>query len=465
MANLTVPFNIDAERAVLGSCLLERETILVVRNLVATDEFYLEKHAQIYSAILACLEQRQPPDLVTVSAQLRQVNNLELVGGMSFLAELLGETPTAVHAEHYARIVRKAARKRRLIELGGQITAAGYSDALDPDDVLDEAELRLNLERSAAASPEDWQGRMSDGADIWKKHYTPRPFVVEGILPAGITLLHGLPKTNKSWFGQGLSYAVAGGGKALGHLQADRGEVLYLNLEMDEELLNERLKVMFPSEPPARGVKFFYEWPTIDNGFFSRLDNYVSARPYTKLIIVDTLVRVMPLETKDGYRADARLIEPFTRFNANRGLAILLIHHSRKLSGGNDPIMGASGSTGITGSVDGILELVKNPDDRSKGKLTRTGRRIKDETPLNLKWDAQLGNWSINNRAGEITPERRAVLTVVEERGPITPAKIAVVLDRPQPSIRRICQEMQAAGQLSNMQGAYALPYDESQIA
>ncbi len=107
----------------------------MVRNLVGSDEFYLEKHAMVYEAILACLEERQPPDPITVAAQLRQSGRLELVGGMSFLAELTDNIPTAIHADHYARIVRRTARARRLIELGAQLTAAAYDESRDPDDV------------------------------------------------------------------------------------------------------------------------------------------------------------------------------------------------------------------------------------------------------------------------------------------------------------------------------------------
>lgn len=458
-----VPFDLEAERAVLGSCLLERDAILAIRGIVATSDFYLEKHALIYDAFLECVQDRVPPDLITVRARLEQSGAATIIGGISFLAELLDDAVTPVHVEHYARLVARCARSRRLIELGGEISARGYEN--DPDRALDEAEQLLGLERSIAASADDWKGSVRDGRDIWKKVYPPRPFIVEGILPVGVTMIHGLPKTKKSWFMLGTSYSVAGGGMALGHLQAQKGEVLYLDLEMDEELSNERLRVLYPKEAPPEGVKFFYQWPTIDNGFFSRLDNYLRARPYTRLVVVDTLVRVFPDETKDGYRQDSKLIDPFVQFCKGRGIGISLIYHSRKLGGAGDPILGASGSTGMTGSVDSVLELRNDDNEPSKGMLLRRGRRLKDDSNLPLKWDVQLGSWAINKRAGEITPERRAVLQVVEERGPITPSKIAVVLNRPGPSIRRICQEMHAAGQLANMQGAYDMPYDESQIA
>jgi hypothetical protein len=463
MADLPVPYDIAAERAVLGSCLLDREAIIVARDLVASVDFFMEKHAQIYDVFLDCLADKTPPDPIMVANRLRQRGQLDLIGGMGFITDLIGEVVTAVHVDHYAKIVAKAARSRRIIEHLGNAMARAYQN--QPDEALDETRQRLDLERSAAASCEDWRGSVFDGRELHARTYPPRPSIIEGILPIGPTIIHGLPKTKKSWFSMGAAYSVAAGGKALGHLQANQGEVLYVDLEMDEELENERLKVLFPNSTPPEGVKFVFDWPTIDNGFFSRLDNYMRARPYTRLVVVDTLVRVFPEDTRDGYRADAKMIDPFVQFCKGRGLGILLIYHSRKLGGSGDPILGASGSTGITGSVDTVLELRNDENDPSKGQLLRRGRRLKDDSPLPLKWDVQLGSWAINKRENEITPERRALLRVVEERGPITPAKIAVLLDRPAPSVRRLCQEMSAAGQLLQMQGAYAMPYDESQIA
>jgi hypothetical protein len=468
MDELPLPYDIAAERGILGSCLLDRETILAVRGLVGVADFYLEKHALIYTACLDCFDDKVPPDLITVATRLRARGQLELIGGGGFLGDLTSDTPTAMHAQHYARIVAKSARSRRLIEHFGNAMARAYENK--PDEAVEEAAQRLDLERHARASGEDWHGQMVDAVDVHAKNFPLRPFIIQDVLPVGVTILHALPKKRKSWLAKDFCFSVAAGGKAMGFLQAEKGEALYLNLEMDEELMNERLKVMYPNEPPPRGVKIFYEWPRMDCGFFDRLENYVTARPYTKLIVVDTMVRVFPDEAmaREGYRLDARMLEQFTKFNANRGLAIVLIHHSRKGGNGgsgNDPVLGALGSVGLSGSVDGLLQLEVDENDTAKGRLLKSGRRIKNDSPMPLKWDVQIGRWIANPRANELTPERRAVLRVVEERGPITPAKIAVVLNRPQPSIRRMCQDMQMAGQLINMQGAYDLPCDESQIA
>jgi replicative DNA helicase len=135
-----VPFDLAAERATLGALLLEREAIVAVAPILGPDHFYLQKHAYIYEAMLACYHRREPPDLATVGAELRRQERLDLVGGLAFLGELAAEVPTAVHVEYYARAVEQTSVRRRLIEAGGRIAAIGYDERLEVDEALGQAE-------------------------------------------------------------------------------------------------------------------------------------------------------------------------------------------------------------------------------------------------------------------------------------------------------------------------------------
>ena len=139
----TVPYDLPAERAVLGALLLERDAILVVSDQLRPEDFYLEKHALVYQAQLACLGRRIPPDLATVASELRRQEQLDLVGGLTFLSEIVAEVPTAVHVAYYAEIVVRTATLRRLIEAGGTITGLGYDERQELDHTLDQAEQTL----------------------------------------------------------------------------------------------------------------------------------------------------------------------------------------------------------------------------------------------------------------------------------------------------------------------------------
>jgi replicative DNA helicase len=138
-----VPCDLQAERATLGALLLEREAIVAVASWLQPELFYLEKHAIVYEAVLACYNRREPPDLATVAAELRRQERLDLVGGVAFLGELAAEVPTAVHIEYYAKTVERTAVFRRLIETSGKIAAIGFEQPADVEEALDRAEAEL----------------------------------------------------------------------------------------------------------------------------------------------------------------------------------------------------------------------------------------------------------------------------------------------------------------------------------
>ncbi len=153
-----LPADINAERATLGAILLERDAIIGVADWLTPDYFYLEKHAWIYEAMLACYNRRVPPDISTVAGALRAYavphrrtdaeddapkHRLGLVGGIAYLGELSAEVPTAVHVEYYGRMVERTAILRRLIACGGKITALGYDEREDLEKTLDKAESEL----------------------------------------------------------------------------------------------------------------------------------------------------------------------------------------------------------------------------------------------------------------------------------------------------------------------------------
>ncbi|NWG20022.1 MAG: replicative DNA helicase [Chloroflexi bacterium] len=138
-----LPQSIDAEKATLGSILLNRDAVVAVAPWLQADYFYIQRHAQIYEAMLACYNARIPPDTRTVSEELRRRNQLEAVGGVLYLSELVDSVPTSYHVEYYARIVERTALLRRLIAAGGKIAALGYEEQHDLETTLDRAEQTL----------------------------------------------------------------------------------------------------------------------------------------------------------------------------------------------------------------------------------------------------------------------------------------------------------------------------------
>ncbi|MCD5405349.1 MAG: replicative DNA helicase [Desulfotomaculum sp.] len=137
-----LPQSIDAEQAVLGSILLDKESIYKVMEIINPDDFYSESHRLIYKAMLNLADRDQPIDMITVSEELKKNGSLEKAGGASYIALLAGVVPTARNVEHYAHIVEEKSLKRMLIQLSTKVSAMSYEEK-DVHELIDQAEEAL----------------------------------------------------------------------------------------------------------------------------------------------------------------------------------------------------------------------------------------------------------------------------------------------------------------------------------
>mgnify|MGYP001495044459 FL=1 len=139
----TPPQNIEAEQAVLGAIFLEPESLLVASEILTPEDFYRVSHQKIFACMLSLNEDGKAVDIVTVTDELQAENQLENVGGISYLTELAGAVPTAANIEYYARIVSEKALLRRLIKTATDIARDGYEREDDVESLLAEAERKI----------------------------------------------------------------------------------------------------------------------------------------------------------------------------------------------------------------------------------------------------------------------------------------------------------------------------------
>jgi replicative DNA helicase len=138
------PQNLEAERGVLGSILLENHFVDEVADVLSADHFYLDSHQRIYKAILRLHESGVHGfDPVTVGDALKQHNELTEVGGYDYLTELLESVPHSAHAKYYASIIRDKAVQRRLIFACTDILKNAYDASSETDDLLNQAEQQI----------------------------------------------------------------------------------------------------------------------------------------------------------------------------------------------------------------------------------------------------------------------------------------------------------------------------------
>ena len=137
------PQNIEAEQSLLGSLLIDKDAIIRIADIVGPEDFYHDKHKIIFEAILDLFRKREPIDLLTLSNRLIDKDQLETIGGRTYLASLSNAVPTSSHVVNYAEIVQKKATLRNLISAASEITKIGYDQEEEVVDLLDRAEQRL----------------------------------------------------------------------------------------------------------------------------------------------------------------------------------------------------------------------------------------------------------------------------------------------------------------------------------
>ncbi|HFQ90096.1 MAG TPA: replicative DNA helicase [Desulfobulbus sp.] len=141
--NMLPPQNVEAEQAVLGTILLQDKSLLKVVEIITPDDFYRDAHKTIFRAMLTLFEKHEPHDLITVTSLLNDQNKLEQVGGAAYLASLTDIIPFSGTLVHHARIIRKKAILRRLIQTTSEVAARCYDAQDDIDTLVDEAEKTI----------------------------------------------------------------------------------------------------------------------------------------------------------------------------------------------------------------------------------------------------------------------------------------------------------------------------------
>lgn len=138
------PYSLEAEQAVLGGLMIDNSTWDQVSDVVMEADFYRQDHRLIYSAIYSLAEQSEPYDVVTLSEWLDSHNELNNVGGLSYLGSLAKNTPTAANIKAYAKIVRERSVLRQLIRVSTDIAESAYNpEGRSSTEILDIAESKV----------------------------------------------------------------------------------------------------------------------------------------------------------------------------------------------------------------------------------------------------------------------------------------------------------------------------------
>ena len=137
------PHDIDAEQAVLGSMLTDKDAVAEAIETLKEEDFYREDNKTIYEAVLNLYSTSEPVDIITLKDELESMGKFEQVGGFEYLANLPDKVPTTANVQKYIKIVEEKSLLRNLIKTANEIIDLGYSSTEDVEDIMDKAERKI----------------------------------------------------------------------------------------------------------------------------------------------------------------------------------------------------------------------------------------------------------------------------------------------------------------------------------
>jgi replicative DNA helicase len=320
-----MPQNTDAEASLLGAVLIDIDALTKIADAISAEDFFDERHKQIYIAITQLYDKRSAIDVLTLSDQLRTNGYLESIGGAGYLTELTNYVPTAAHVEHYADIVAQKAVRRRLIAASKEIETYSYDETKTLKELVESAETRLfevsnqqikqtvtSIEAILADSFERLDDLHKDKAKLRgvPTGYHDLDDMLAGLNRSDLFILAARPAMGKTAFVLNLAHNVA--------LYAQE-PVLIFSLEMSKEQLVDRLLAM------ESGVdSWALRTGNLNDADFEKIGHAMGALSEAKILIDDT-----PSITVSDLRTKAR------REAHQQPLGLIIVDYLQLMSGGS----------------------------------------------------------------------------------------------------------------------------------
>lgn len=259
-----------------------------------------------------------------------------------------------------------------------------------------------------------------DVSELQDKTLPPMKWLIDDLLPVGgVVMLSAKPKMGKSFLAIQLALTVASGGEFLG-FQAQKHEVLYIDLETSQRSMKNRISMMTADAPKGLYLmtpQEVFEFGNIGNGFESQVDYFLESHKGVKLVIVDTYGLIQGSRPSQYiYRQEYAEISHLNSWARKKGFTLVLIHHQNKQDDYANPVQGISGSTGITGGLQAYYILSKRDYTDKMTKLTIGGKEI-------MERDIFIQPESDTNRTWvEVEPEDRPSRRKTVSNEPVTMA-------------------------------------------
>ena len=327
MKEKNLPSNLEAEESVLGACFLSKYALQKASENLTEESFYSDKNAKIFSTMLSLQDEKTPIDLTTVTTYLKNKKQLNEVGGVEYLTEVVNFVPTATNVDYYIKTVEETAILRNLIETATEIASEGYRTDETVNEILDNSEKKIlnivkNRKSSEFRSMKDILSKTQ--ADLERLSKAKNEItglatgwydldrITTGLHENELIIIAARPAMGKTAFALNLATHVA---------MTQEKSVAVFNLEMSAEQLAQRI---ISSVGQLDGFKL--RTGQLMNNDWKRINEAVSQLSETNLVIDDT-----PGITIGEIRAKCRRLA-----SSEKGLSLIVIDYLQLISGGKN---------------------------------------------------------------------------------------------------------------------------------
>lgn len=344
------PQNIEAEQSVLGAILLENEILASVVEMLAPEDFYKDSHKKIFLAMLDLYKKNEPIDLITLTEQLSRREQIEEIGGASYLSHIVNLVPTSANIKYHSKIVKEKSLLRNLIKTTTEIITTSYDESIEINELLDVAETKIFSlsEKTIRGSFVRIDNVVKDTIELVDKLYNKKELITG--LPSGFTDLD----MQTTGFHPG-DLVVVGARPGMGKTSFCLNIATYVgievkvpvalfSLEMSKELIVLRM-ICSEAEVDSKSVR---------SGYHTKED-------YRKLVNAAGRLAEAPIFIDDSFNTVLEMRAKSRRLKAEHGLGLIIVDYLQLMRGEGSYIAREQVISDISRSFKALAKDLKVP--------------------------------------------------------------------------------------------------------
>jgi RecA-family ATPase len=432
------PHIVAQEQQILGYLLQTKpENARQIFDKLASAHFFYKPHHIIFETAYKCFIAKKEVDIIWVSDYLQE-NKASYKGLQTFFERPLEYNVEMVRNSSISTIYSFESKANSLLAYHWEL---GLQQAIKEKD--------FEAVKNYTTLLESAQNKTSFPLvkDLLNEKLEMPHEIIQNLLYEGVTILAGKPKLGKSWLMLEFAVAVASGSFFLGTIPVTKsGNVLYCSLEDNKRTFQNRLNIYLQNNRMGHhDVPNNFSYVTqgtikkINEGGISQLEQWCKQANNPCLIIIDTMQCLRPKTKQIGYESDYEANQLYRELVDKYGVAIILVHHSRKNDISDDPFDAISGSVGLPGSVDTNMVLKRARHEKA-ARLHITGRLMKEQD-IALSFNDGVWTYLGDGQVADTNALERKIIEAIS-LGLNTPAVIAKEVDAKLGTVQKYLRRM-----------------------